>query len=129
MGTTQHEISNPNFSLNGSTIRLNSTIHEFARELPTPIKFAVIRILAITLFRSQLILKIFKKLIIRKLITNQKDWKTAYEREIDLGEVIQIRNKLEMKRGTKIISNAANFSPIHMASRGYWQVGNQNHDS
>jgi len=129
LGTTQHEISNPNFSLNGSTIRLNSTIHEFARELPTPIKFAVIRILAITLFRNQLILKIFKKLIIRKLITNQKDWKTAYEREINLGEVIQIRNKLEMKRGTKIISNAANFSPIHMASRGYWQVGNQNHDS
>ncbi len=129
LGTTQHEIENPDFSITDSTIKLNATIHAFARELPTPMQFAIIRLLAITLFRNQNILKTFKKIIVRKLITNQKNWNDKYTREINLGEILQIKNFVELGKGKIIIADSAKFSPIHMASRGYWQIGNLNHDS
>ena len=128
LGTTQHFIKELDYSIENSIIRLNSTIHQFARELPTPMKFVIIRLLAVTLFREKQVLRIFKKLIVRKLITNQKNLKIKYTREIYLGENLQINNLIKLSKGEVIISHSAKFSPFHMASRGYWQIGNFNHD-
>jgi hypothetical protein len=74
------------------------------------------------------VLRIFKKLLVKKLITNQKDLKINYTREIYLGENLQINNLIQLSKGEVIISHSAKFSPFHMASRGYWQIGDFNHD-
>ena len=128
LGTTQHFIKDLDYSIENSIIKLNSTIHQFSRELPTPVKFAIIRILAVTLFKNKRMLKIFKKLIVKRLITNQKNLKIKYTREIHLGENLQVNNLIELNQGEIILSNSTKFSPFHMASRGYWQIGNFNHD-
>jgi hypothetical protein len=129
LGTTQHQLKKPNFSIENSTIKLHSTIHQFARELPTPIKFALIRLFSVTIFRNQNVLNQFKKIIVRKLITKQKNWQVAYTREIHLGYDLHVNTVFNLKKGDSIIAHSGKFSPIHMASRGYWQIGNFNHDS
>ncbi len=129
LGSTQHDVKELNFSLVDSIVNIDSYIHGFAKELPTPIKFAIIRLLAITVFRIPIILSTFKKLLVKKLITNQKNWKIRYSREIILGENLQIKNTIQLPKGVKILSNSSNFSTIHMASRGYWQRGNYVDDS
>jgi hypothetical protein len=129
LGTTQHDVKNINFSLVDSIVKIESSIHGFARQLPTPAKFAMIRILAVTVFQIPAILSTFKKLLVKKLITNQKNWKIKYSREIILGENLQIKNTINLPKNMKIVSNSSNFSPIHMASRGYWQRGDYFDDS
>ena len=129
LGTTQHEIKNLNYSVEKSTIKLYSTIHQFARELPTPMQFALIRLFSVTIFRNKYFLKQFKKQIVRKLITKQKNWKIPYTREINLGNELQIKNLISLKKGEVLITHSGKFSPIHMASRGYWQKGNSTRDS
>ena len=63
-----------------------------------------------------------KNLLVKLLITNEKDWPLKGIRKIILGENLQIYDCFENKKGYEQVADMQNVVPIHMASKGYWQI-------
>jgi hypothetical protein len=66
-----------------------------------------------------------KRILVNYLITRQKKWPVWNEREICLGKKLVIIDKHSEVKGFSKVMIAKPFVPIHMASKGYWQISDE----
>lgn len=92
-------------------------------ELPQtgPLSFALMRLLAITVLRVPTLGDLFKKMLVKLLITARRRSVGRLTRTIRLGPAMRIEDRIETKAALKRIDVSRPFSVIHMASQGYWQ--------
>ncbi len=92
------------------------------KQLPGPLKFLVLRLFCLTLFRSVLLREWIKRQLVNLLITRHKYWPAFNRRIISLGEALLIEDQINLPTGYQLVENAEVFVSIHMASQGYWQI-------
>ena len=92
-------------------------------EQQTPFKMIVLRILSLTVFRSRALLEIVKRMLVRRLITNKAAAGIRNRRTIVFGPDLEITDELPASKDIRRIATDRPFRSIHMASSGYWQIG------
>lgn len=86
----------------------------------TPFKFIILRLFSLTLFRSTKIGTQFKKLIVKKLMTNKKKTKGQIKREFNFYEKKIIVKETLLSSNNLTIKHMGKSKAIHMASSGYF---------
>ena len=122
LGSNQFHDSEQNIELNDSKIVIRSQIAEMPKKLSSPVEFLILRILCLTVFRFSSIREFVKRMLVASLITKPKLWPIWNKREIYFGKDLRIEDVHEMPRGYKSLKQTCPFVTIHMASKGYWQV-------
>lgn len=90
-------------------------------EYPTPLHFMVLRFLSLTLFRSVLLGNIFKKLVVRRLMTGREViGGYAIRRFIFEEDKVVVEEKIVKPKNTAWIGHVGKSRAIHMASSGYF---------
>jgi hypothetical protein len=92
-------------------------------ERQTPFKMIVLRIMSLTIFRSRVLLEVFKRMLVRRLITNKTAIALHNRRTIVFGVNPSIVDDLSENGDVSRIPTDRPFQSIHMASGGYWQIG------
>jgi hypothetical protein len=92
-------------------------------EQQTPLKMIVLRLLSLTAFRSRTVLEIAKRMLVRRLITNKSRAGMRNRRTIILGPDPMITDEQPARKNVRRIPTDRPFQSIHMASSGYWQIG------
>lgn len=114
-------ISNQIFQKNAKFIG-NSVSSEFYlvdQSNPNSLTTIIIRLLGITVFQSLFLGNLFKKVIVKKLMTRKTKVGGALSRTFDFKEdKVIVSEKLEKINGYSF-SNTSNSRAIHMASSGY----------
>jgi hypothetical protein len=59
---------------------------------------------------------------VKYLITNPKKWPVWNQRIISFGHELEVEDKHEEVTGFVKMNPKHPFVPIHMASKGYWQI-------
>ena len=114
--------SNNKVILNQETIEITSQLFQVNQPLPTPVKFVILRLLALTLMRNQMVLSAVKKMLVWLLINRKKNSKITHTRRIHLGKQIAIDDVTHNPPAKWVkLSTDMPFAVIHMASQGYWQ--------
>lgn len=91
-------------------------------ESPTPLKFFLLRLFCLTVFRSSRLGNMVKRALVRYLITALKPSGLRLRRSIRLGDALTVQDEiLGDARGFERVETARPFSAIYMASQGYWQ--------
>ena len=60
------------------------------------------------------------------LITKPKAWPVWNERELVLGKELVVEDRHQEVKGFIKLESRKPFVPFHMASKGYWQVQDEN---
>ena len=63
-----------------------------------------------------------KKFLASYLIKKRKISNIEVNRHYILGKNFKVLNKISEQHNIKILANNKNFSNMHMASQGYWQI-------
>ena len=93
-------------------------------ELPSPLQFATLRIAAETVLRIEPVRRATKRLLVRRVITRRREAPVANRRTIGFGDAPSIADAwVGDAKGFERVSVTRQFSTLHMASQGYWQVG------
>ncbi|HEY8308971.1 MAG TPA: hypothetical protein VIG47_00380 [Gemmatimonadaceae bacterium] len=93
-------------------------------ELPSPLQFAVLRIATETVLRIARVRLLAKRLLVRRVITNGDEVSLANKRTIRFGGTALIKDEwVGDSTGFERECLLRPFSVLHMASQGYWQVG------
>jgi len=95
----------------------------------SPFKFLILRLLCISIFRFSSIRNLAKRLLVKYLITEPRLWPIWNVRVIKLGEDLKIIDQSDFKSGFNKVKLTGPFTPIHMASQGYWQVQDEFQDA
>ncbi len=111
-----------NLKLNGNKIEVNFKLSFINYKYPTPIKFIILRILSLTAFKSLYVGNTIKKFLAGYLIKESKISNIKVERHFILGKNFKVKNKIHKQNKLKVLENNKNFSNMHMASQGYWQI-------
>ena len=98
--------------------KLSVTNHQY----PTPIKFIILRVLSLTVFKSLYIGNLIKISLANYLIKKRKISNVEVKRSYMLGKNFKVLNKISEQNKFKVLENNKNFSNMHMASQGYWQI-------
>jgi hypothetical protein len=119
------------YEIGDKTLKIHNQVMEMPKKLPSPFQFLLLRLCCFTFFRSSVIREFTKRILVNYLITRQKKWPVWNEREICLGKKLVINDKQRDMKGFTEFKTAKPFVPIHMASKGYWQVQDeiQNNDT
>lgn len=107
----------------GSELACASALTEVRQELPTPFRFAVLRLLNLTAFRSPTLGGWLRRWIVARLITVRRAGPFRHERAIAFDEhEVRIRDRLERLGGSRVTAVALprSFTAIHMGSAKYW---------
>lgn len=121
--STQRYMDGNRISIDGNTVRIDSPFSVFRQVLPSPLQFALLRALSLTVMRLRWVNEWVKRGLVRHLITGTKTIPVINTRTVELGANIYIRDGwVGSKRGLERVSLAQPFSTVHMASQGYWQV-------
>jgi hypothetical protein len=99
---------------------IKSDLEIIERMLPSPIKFIILRVLSLTIFRSVRLGNSIKKLLAKLLILENGKNYGSVERTIIFSTGVATDKILS--GDVKLITNTDGFSPSHMASQAYWQV-------
>jgi hypothetical protein len=108
-------------------IKAEYYIDKVAHSFATPLNFLILRIFSLTILRFSIVNELFKKIIVRKIINKKTNRSMKISRRISfLNDEILIKDEIlssTQRLGNKIeiISTGIKFSPIHMASMGYWR--------
>ena len=86
------------FKNKSNEIIISTRVIQMTKRLPTPFHFLILRILSISLFRMPILREFIKNLLVKLLITNEKDWPLKGIRKIILGENLQIYDCFENKK-------------------------------
>ncbi len=87
----------------------------------TPFIFAAVRILSLTLFHSRFFREMFKKIVVRRLITRKKKSQEKVIRKFEFSqEKITVTETLTPSSKVKNITHFGKVKTIHMASSGYY---------
>lgn len=100
---------------------IHADLEPVQRMLPTPQRFIVLRLLALTIFRSTPLGNQVKKALAKLLMSETGKSRSTVERKIDL-ECATITDRIT-EGDAVLLESPYRFSPMHMASQGYWQVG------
>lgn len=123
MFTTQAADRSNNVDLTGDKLVIESNFVAAISERQTPFKMIVLRLLCLSLFRSRALLEIVKRMLVRRLITDRRAAPLRNRRTIALGAGLSIDDDISGTVSFKRISASRPFKAIHMASSGYWQIG------
>lgn len=122
LGSTQHFDLELNVEINETKIEISNQVVEMPKKLSSPFKFLILRIFCLTIFRSASIREYTKGILVKYLITKPKKWPISNKREILFGKELAIIDRHEEVSGFNKLNARYPFVPIHMASKGYWQV-------
>ena len=125
LGSSQFYQDNQVPEEDSSKIVITSQIAEMPKTLSTPFRFLILRILCLTVFRSSKLREWTKRILVRRLITKPKLWPVWNSREITLGKNLHFQDKHEVPNGFKRCWLNAPFVSVHMASKGYWQINDE----
>ena len=107
---------------NAKELNVNFKLSITKYQHPTPIQFIILRILSLTFFKSLHIGNLIKKFLATYLIKKRKISNVEVRRRYVLGKNFKVINKILEQKNFKILENNKNFSNMHMASQGYWQI-------
>lgn len=112
----------PSIELHESEQQISFDCHlkKLSRPQQSALKFLILRTLSVSAFRSLILGNYIKILLAKYLVNKQPKTVLSIKRTIELGDNLKITDSLP--ENTESI-NVENFKPIHMASQGYWQVG------
>jgi hypothetical protein len=122
LGSTQHFNENLEFQLNKDKVEILNQVVEMPKKLTTPFLFLVLRFFCLTGFRSSSVREFTKRFLVKYLITKPKKWPVWNQRVISFGHELEVEDKHEEVTGYVKINPKHPFVPIHMASKGYWQM-------
>lgn len=105
------------------SISVTAPFVETISERPSPLKFIILRVLALTVFHHRPWTEWIKRALVRRLITGQKLPGPTNCRKIIFGPNLRVIDQASANHGMELISPPRPFTAIHMASAGYWQAG------
>lgn len=103
-------------------IKITCGLKKLKKPLPTPFNFLILRCLALTLFRSRYFGNLAKILLAKYLVNKKPTTQYIMQRTIKLEGTLEINDHFPENLTQIAVSN---FHPIHMASLGYWQFGDE----
>lgn len=106
-------------------VKVKTPFIQMPKALPSSFKFLVLRIMCLTIFKSRSLREFVKRLLVRHLITKQVTWPVDNERVVYLGEKLTIEDRAQLDGQYRLIDVSDDFISIHMASKGYWQIGDE----
>lgn len=115
----------PVCSVDGDRVTVTAPLVRVNRQLPGPLQFAVLRVLTLTLMRSLVLGNLIKQMLVKMLITGARPSGASNRRTIVLGPDMTISDALEGDRQGLERVDQPEFSAIHMASQGYWQLSDE----
>ncbi|MBO6639977.1 MAG: hypothetical protein JJ920_19815 [Roseitalea sp.] len=121
--STQALQSDNEHSLVDNVVTVSAPFVELIGERPTPLKFLVLRVLALTVFLYRPFAEWTKRALVKRLITGQRLAGVTNTRTIRLGPEIEIADTQTLAGEMELLRSKKPFTAIHMASAGYWQVG------
>ncbi len=121
--TTQTLSPDNAVAMSGDKLVITARFMRAVSERLTPAKMIVLRILCLTAFRSRRLAEFVKRRLVRRLITPHRLEGTANRRTITLGYDLSIDDEFTTRTRLQHIRNPGLFRAIHMASSGYWQIG------
>jgi hypothetical protein len=99
---------------------VSSSFYRINEAYPSAFQFVVLRILALSVFRSVFLGNLFKKLIVRKLMTGKKRLDGNCRRIFGFyDKKIVVKETMEAPAGTLRYGHYGKVRAIHMASSGY----------
>lgn len=105
-------------------------LYYYKEKYPSLFQTILIRIMSFTIFRSSWVLELFKRVIVKLLITNKRKSKISLKIDVRYQEKnIEIRYKFPQNLKKENLYLGYKFTAIHMASSGYFIKNNQNHSS
>lgn len=120
--------SNQTFQMNNAVsfeknvVQITAPLIQVQQPLPSAGKFAILRMLSLTLMRNQFLLNTIKKTLVWLLINRKKKSKMTHIRRIQLGNQIIISDETkDLPHPFVKLALDMPFSVMHMASQGYWQ--------
>lgn len=120
--SNQHFNENNNMKITEDKIIVKSSFAKMHKDLFSPFKMIVLRLLNLSIMRIPLFNKIIKDILVKFLITGAKTIKVNNTRTITLGDKIKISDEFENLNKKYTVCKTDVFSHIHMASQGYWQI-------
>jgi len=120
--TTQAFRPDNTFALDDEKLVVEAPFVEIVSERPTPLKFFILRLLSLTLFRFRPLTEMVKRALVRRLITHEVPLGPVNRRTIRFGPDIEISDEVIPPGGVDQRRPDRPFSAIHMASAGYWQA-------
>ena len=106
-------------------VKVKTPFIQMPKALPSSFKFLVLRIMCLTIFKSRSLREFVKRLLVRHLITKQVTWPVDNQRVVYLGEKLKIEDRAQLDGQYRLIDVSDDFISIHMASKGYWQIGDE----
>jgi hypothetical protein len=99
------------------------TFHHMRRDVPTPARFVMLRLLNLTVMRSVRAGNAIKRAIVGRLIAPQRPVSLRLERRFVFRDRIEIRDRFESGGGLVLrwLHGGRPFTSIHMASTGYYE--------
>lgn len=124
LATTQTMHNEAELSVDGPSLTVTARLATSKSAPPTPFQFAILRLLSITILRFRPINELFKRLLVRRVVTGAQRTRLVNRRTIALGAELAICDEwVSTEEGWSRLASSRPFNVIHMASRGYWQVG------
>jgi len=100
---------------------INAKFYKINDSYPSTIQFIIIRLMALTIFKSTKLGNLFKKALVKMLMTGKKVIDGGAEIKFDFkNNNILINDNLNEPKNTKIIGRFGKTKAIHMASSGYF---------
>lgn len=121
-GSNQTFDENLKYEVGEKKVEIHNQVVEMPKKLPSPLQFLLLRLSCLTIFRSSIIREFTKRFLVKSLITKPKQWPVWNQRKISLGKELVVEDKHQEVQGFKKLESAKPFVPIHMASKGYWQI-------
>jgi hypothetical protein len=110
------------FNLQNDKLEITSQFSYMPKKTPSPLHFMLLRFFSLTIFRFIKPREWFKKFLVNMLITKKKYLPVRNKRIIQLGTDLKVDDKISQNSNYKLIKNTESFVSIHMASKSYWQL-------
>ena len=120
--TSQSVLLGQLICINKNKVIIESPLTSYDMNYPTPFKMVILRILCLTLMRFRFSNSLVKKLLVKLLINPPFKSVALARRTISLPEFLVTDEWLENPLELEFMS-LQDFQAIHMASQGYWQLG------
>ena len=122
LGSTHFWNPTVEYTINDDILEIKNSVVTMPKRLPRPIEFIALRLLSLTFFKSYFIREVVKKFLVKLLITKKSIWPVTNIRTISLITGEKIHDHSTMPSGYSRVDEIIEFIPMHMASKGYWQI-------
>lgn len=120
--STQRQDAGNSLELADDRLTVSAALRPMTKQCPGPWQFIVLRLLNVTVMRQPWLREKVKQLLVRLLITGAGRARGSNRREIFLGEELRVIDTASANPGLLPYPLTGEFSAIHMASQGYWQI-------